>query len=109
MTLDSIVEDYAMGEFKACVIVNEDMQLVEVFFEDVSYISEPVFPGVYHYFDKYLAMDDKRVVGACLWHTQSIIKEPEDSDLDLYKVFLGMSVLYSLAITFIFIANIYTN
>ena len=112
MNLDNgnIVEDYEMGEFKACVAVNEDMQLTEVVFEDVAYYSEPVFPGVYHYFDKYLAMEDKRIVGVCLWSTEPIVKkQEEDSDTDLYQVFLFMSVIYSLTITLIFISHIYSK
>lgn len=108
MNLDNgnIVEDYEMGEFKACVAVNEDMQLTEVVFEDVAYYSEPVFPGVYHYFDKYLAMDDKRIVGVCLWSTEPMTQTKagtEDADNALKNVGLLAAVIYSLLITLLFI------
>ena len=58
-----------IGEFKPCVIVNDDARITECVFEDVAYIAEPVFPGVYHWIDKYLAMDDRRVVGMAVWAT----------------------------------------
>lgn len=105
---DSIVEDYEMGEFVSCVIVNEEMQLVEVLFEDVPYISQPIFPGIYHYFDKYLAVDDQRIVGACLWHTPALMKEEEKEEETtyLYQISIVFLTVYSIIVTFLFLTSL---
>ena len=59
-----------IGEFKPCIIVNEEIGITEFVTEDVAYVAEPVFPGVYHWIDKHLAVDDGRIVGMAVWKTK---------------------------------------
>ena len=56
-----------MAKFKPCFVVNEPMNMVEVFFEDVSCTSKPLIEGVYHWIDQLIAHDDGRVVGLNFW------------------------------------------
>lgn len=58
-----------MGEFKPCVIVNEETGTTEAIFEDTAYVAVPVFDGIHHYMDKHIAMDDGRLVGFEVWQT----------------------------------------
>jgi hypothetical protein len=52
-----------MGQFKPCIAVNSEAGTIEATFEDVPYVAEPVLPGVYHWIDKHVALDDGRLVG----------------------------------------------
>ena len=73
LTLPDGVE---IGEFRPCIIVNDDMRITEAVFEDVQYKSVPVFDGIYHYMDKYLAVDDGRLVGFAVWMTRPATTPP---------------------------------
>jgi hypothetical protein len=59
-----------LGQFKPSVTVNEEAGLTEATFEDVPFVAQPVLPGVHHWIDKYVAMDDGRLVGIAIWATK---------------------------------------
>src|SRR6185312_12493297 len=59
--------DPPIAKFKPGFMVNEPMNMVEVFFEDVSCTSKPLIEGVYHWIDQLIAHDDGRVVGLNFW------------------------------------------
>ena len=58
------------GRFKPCITVNEEAGITEATFEDVAYVAQPVFPGIPHWIDKHVAMDDGRLVGIAIWATK---------------------------------------
>lgn len=60
--------DELFQEFKPYVSVSEESRVTECIFEDVPAVHVPMFPGVHHFADKMVAMDDGRTVGVVLWH-----------------------------------------
>lgn len=53
--------------FKPAIVIQEDAGITELVIEDAPYVAEPVLPGVYHWIDKHVAMDDGRLVGMKVW------------------------------------------
>lgn len=63
----ALPEGVEVGEFKPCVIIDNEAGVTEFVFEDAAYVAEPVIPGVHHWIDKHVAMSDGRLVGGKVW------------------------------------------
>jgi hypothetical protein len=71
--------------FRPCISISEEAGITEAVFEDVAYVAEPVFPGVHHWIDKHLALDDGRLVGMAIWATKPPAPAPEAAAVKALK------------------------
>lgn len=56
-----------LGEFKPCIIYNEELRLTEMILEDVTTVWKAWGPYKGHAVDCGYAMDDGRLVGIKIW------------------------------------------